>query len=430
MRRWLTVAVESDVAWPTSETRTFYCGHEFQLYPETEEFAPCVVAEYDDPVTMHQALARVGEFLSALSWTERRAIRDVDAIAGSRLLRLPHRPRQRVVTRALHTDFLPTNGDRNARLALALHRDGLNLRRASIPYAFLSFSKIINILHGSGPSQITWINDAVHKLSYSYEAQARAQQLRTEGKDIGEYLYGSGRCAVAHANREAANPDDPDDTYRLFLDLPLIQALAEYLIENELGVLSRQTIVLAHLYELYGFRSLLGEPLLDRICANAPVDKAEIPALPRISLRVRDHEPLATYTGMRPTVPLIQDGAVVLLLESPSGRLHAAVKLNFQAERMEFDPEDSVRIAGDDGSVQAIQTSLDQLHMLWWMILNGQLEIWDEDTQTLLGRSDPYVPVNVNAGLTIAHLTRGRDALLEEFVRRRGRTGSSPDQRA
>jgi hypothetical protein len=422
VKRWLTVAVDSGVAWPMADTRISFRGREFQLQAETDQFAACVVLEYDDSAaTMTEAVTFVEEFLSSVSWIERGSIRTGGMNSGSRLMRIGRGPKGRIVTRKFYGDHLPVSDDPKVRLALALHREGLNLVSASVPYAFLSFAKIINILHGTGSTQIAWINAAVPQLSFSYEAQERAQRLRQEGKDVGEYLYGSGRCAVAHAYSDAINPENPEDIYRLSLDLPLIKALSEYLIEHEFGVQSWQTIALAHKYELDGFRALFGEPLLERILSGERVEPAALPALPAISLRVRDHEGLVTFTRMRATTPAIEHSQVALPLESADGRLRTVVNLNFESERMEFDPEKSVRVASDDASVEVIEASLDQLHMLWWLALNGQLEIWDEDANVLMGRSDPYVPMNVNVGLTIENLTKARDALLAEIARRKRR---------
>ena len=58
--------------------------------------------------------------------------------------------------------------------------------------------------------------------------------------DIGEYLYASGRCAVAHAGTNpTVDPEDPEDMDRLCKDLPLIRAMAAHVIEKELNVKSR-----------------------------------------------------------------------------------------------------------------------------------------------------------------------------------------------
>jgi hypothetical protein len=69
------------------------------------------------------------------------------------------------------------------------------------------------------------------------EVNERVSQLTVSEKDVGSYLFVSGRCAVAHAfNDPVVDPDDPNDLFRLGADMPLAKALAEYLIEYEYGV--------------------------------------------------------------------------------------------------------------------------------------------------------------------------------------------------
>jgi len=54
--------------------------------------------------------------------------------------------------------------------------------------------------------------------------------------DVPRYLYASGRCAVAHAYADPlVDPDDISDLHRLSQDLYVIKAVAEHLIEVELG---------------------------------------------------------------------------------------------------------------------------------------------------------------------------------------------------
>ena len=104
------------------------------------------------------------------------------------------------------------------------------------PYKFLGYMKIVNVLHSKGQEQIAWINATLPTLQ-NEEAQRRIDELRTSDVDLGEYLYASGRCAVAHAYDDpVVDPDNPKDVLRLAADMPIARALAEYLIEHELNV--------------------------------------------------------------------------------------------------------------------------------------------------------------------------------------------------
>jgi len=50
-----------------------------------------------------------------------------------------------------------------------------------------------------------------------------------------DYLFRSGRCAIAHVkNDPIADPDNPEDRLRLNKDLPIVKGLARYAIESGL----------------------------------------------------------------------------------------------------------------------------------------------------------------------------------------------------
>jgi hypothetical protein len=67
-------------------------------------------------------------------------------------------------------------------------------------------------------------------------AKERLNQLAIE-PDIGNYMFVSGRCAIAHASQNpVVDPDNPNDLFRLSADMPVVRALAEHLIRQELGV--------------------------------------------------------------------------------------------------------------------------------------------------------------------------------------------------
>ncbi|MGD9788547.1 MAG: methylamine utilization protein MauJ [Sulfuricellaceae bacterium] len=65
----------------------------------------------------------------------------------------------------------------------------------------------------------------------------RIDALQKTESDIAQYLYESGRCAVAHAFSDPLiDPDDLIHLRRLSADLDIARALAEHLIKHELHV--------------------------------------------------------------------------------------------------------------------------------------------------------------------------------------------------
>jgi len=137
-------------------------------------------------------------------------------------------------------------------------------------------------LHRGPNPQKNWINKTVEVLE-DFEVKKRIADFKKSGVDIGRYLYESGRNAVAHAFSEPSvdpvNPDEPAHLARLSSDLPVIAALAEYLIEHEFGILSQRTVWRQHLYELDGFREIIGARLVERIKKKERIPPESLPKL-------------------------------------------------------------------------------------------------------------------------------------------------------
>ena len=138
-----------------------------------------------------------------------------------------------------HFLYLPDPSEPKAKLALALYREGLSVNL--MPYQFLGFFKVINILRDRGKDQKQWIRENLRHIT-DKNASTRIVAISTSGTDVAEYLYESGRCAVAHAfdQNNVVNPDDPADLIRLSEDLPVIRELARVAIEREFGVKSKR----------------------------------------------------------------------------------------------------------------------------------------------------------------------------------------------
>jgi hypothetical protein len=322
-----------------------------------------------------------------------------------------------VASPRFQVDYLPDPPNPRARLALALYREALGVN--SEPFRFLGFYKIINVLHGTGPGQRAWINGRVDSLE-DYRAKERAAQLRSEGRDIGGYLYESGRCAVAHAfDDPIVNPEDLQDTERLARDMPLVKALAEDVIENELGVQSQRTVYREHLYELEGFRALIGPMSVEELRRGMEVGQERLPRLPRLSIRVRNHEPLATFEAMHTEILEARNGGLVIRCVSDDGLVLGGLFLNFAAERLGFDPFEAL-VLRDDGSPNAAMHAVDVLILRRRLILNGQLEVWNSESGVVLGRCDPVLPVNVDIGATLENLDAQIERIRAEVQSRAG----------
>lgn len=421
---WLVVGLDSGVHWPTVETRVQYRGTEFILRPETDRFAPDVTMQYRGE--LQDALRVTRRFLSALAWVENGHLREMGVTGGTHPIHIGKGPMARMINPQFRVDYLPQPDDERAHLALALYREALNLN--SPPFQFLSFYKVINILHGNGAAQTAWINRATLNIE-DQVARQRLAEIQAQHEDVGGYLYASGRCAVAHAfDENVVDPDDPVDTIRLAKDLSVIKALAEYAIEVELGVQTQRTVWRQHLYELQGFRELLRPEVLAALREGREVATSALPAFPPLTLQLRDRPILRAFQAMRADVLEVSGGRLLLRCRSHDDRMTILLGLNFSAERLEFDPHHGVGM-DDDGSSEVLRHSLDHIAMLRGLLANGQLEVWDADTDRLLGRTDPYIPVNIDLRATDEHL-EAEERRIAAMLQERSADGESADSRA
>lgn len=343
----------------------------------------------------------INQFMSALSWTQGQGIREHIVSGGGHPVRVGKPPGNNVTTAHFTADYLPDPSDPKAKLALAMHREALTVN--SIPYKFLGFFKVINIGFNKGSAQIEWVRGVLPHLK-SYDAQKRIAELSKTKADVAEYLYASGRCAVAHAFGDpVVNPDDPDDETRLRKDLPVARALAEWFIEHHLGVQSKQTIWSEHLYELEGFKKLLGRDLVDRLKKRGPCNIEEVPRLPAMTIRLQGKEPFKHFRAMKPEVVAVAEGRVLLRCDSSAGRVQFSLTLDVAKERLRIEPETGIQILVPVDEI-ALEASLDHLRFLRELLCNGILEIWEADPERLLGRCDPYVASNIDLDGTLAKI--------------------------
>jgi hypothetical protein len=218
----------------------------------------------------------------------------------------------------------------------------------------LSFFKILNIVANNGPKQKAWINANVINFGSNnhakFEMTRRLTELKNSGvTDIGEYLYGSGRCAVAHAGTSpTVDPESPDDMERLSKDLPLTRAMAAHVIEKELKVKSRYAIWQEHLYELAGFEELLGPAMTGRLKAkDTTLTMNDVGLVHRMRIGIKNRHPYTALDNLSMRDAVITEGRIEFTLSSDDGLIEVDLVLNFPDERMIFDIDKGFRVADD-----------------------------------------------------------------------------------
>lgn len=392
VRGFLTMGLEGDAPWPSAETTFCYRNREITLRPETEDDSATISVAVSESSGPEEARQFVYEFLSALAWVNGRGVTETfSVVSGKGPMSLRER-KARLIGDAPRSEYVPAPDAPQAKLALALYREAVCANM--VTFQFLSFFKIINVVHAKKSDQVNWINTALPNIK-DYDARKRLAQISKHHPDVGDYLYVSGRCAVAHAfSTPVANPDNPKDTQRLLADLPLMKALAEHAIESELGVKTVSTIMREHLYELEGFRELFGPKLVSSLKSEDTVDAASIPIPNRLSLRLMGRPQYKAFEGLKADVPAAEDGTVVLRLHSDDDLMVALVRLHFRQERLTFDAMQDVAIRDDDSSTAA-RVLADYVRYQRDWLGNGVVEVWDPSRERRLGRSEVVVPRNV-----------------------------------
>ena len=65
--------------------------------------------------------------------------------------------------------------------------------------------------------------------------------------------------------------------------------------------------------------------------------------------------------------------------------------------------ESTTRYTNDDGTEVAARKAAQVMKFQLDYVLNGCLQVWDADTESLLGRCDAFIPTNIDLGATAKH---------------------------
>ncbi|HNS21368.1 MAG TPA: hypothetical protein PKH24_12775 [Sedimentisphaerales bacterium] len=388
LKGYRTVGIDTQIPWPAKEQVVTFRGREFQLLPGTDTLSRMIRVKTEEGFTREDADKLILELFSSLAWAKQAKAVPTYGNWCTAPLNIGKGPTGMIG--AGHFDYLPDPSDPKAKLALALYREGLSVNL--IPYQFLGFFKVINIIRNGGEGQKQWIRDNLQYVS-GKDILSRIEAIRARESDVANYFYVSGRCAVAHAfdQTNVVNPDDPAHLIRLSEDLPVIRELARVAVEREFGIKSERDFHHEHLYELGGFRSLFGDALVARIKAGEEVPPGDVPLPSVLSLRLRDRDRIGLFESMNATVVWVRNKCVCVRLESTCRRMEVFVRLHFGCESLVSDPLTDVQYH-DDGTPDAAKMMLQwaQLHR-WWFGGNGVIEFWDA-TGKQLARSQPYMP--------------------------------------
>lgn len=228
--------------WPMTETQVQFGGHILLLRPATSETSQSIHIMVKH-ISDEDALTLINQFLSVLTWCDDQPMENKYGWSGNPepvSVTLDARQVGSSIDFPFHRDL---EENPKTRLALALYREARTIN--SVPLAFLSYFKILNIFWKDKFRTINGVrsNEIVEEMRLILPslneslAKERLENLQKAKVSVANYLYESCRCAVAHANTSpVADPDDMHDIRRLSADIWIVKAIAEELITKNFGI--------------------------------------------------------------------------------------------------------------------------------------------------------------------------------------------------
>jgi hypothetical protein len=420
--QWICIGIQPTTTWPVRAQSLTFAGHQIWIVPLTEEDDPGVAMKLPEEMHQDDAEAILYRFLSVLSWRENCGI-VVAYRRGGGIVRMMGRKSE--FRGAVRDGFDFTEvicpEDEQPRIALALMREARSLNHHG--YAFLSYWRVLELAYPVKANLTAWMIATLPTLT-GHDVQLAIAGIGLQGfAEIQMHLYASSRCAVAHAaSTPIVNPDDPRDARRLYSELPIVRELAIRAIEERFGIDSRSTEFRKHLYELRGWKEVLGPERVANVLAGIAPQEGEMIDLPRINVRLRECSPYPPMEDMGPSLISIENSVVNLEYRTGDGMMAVRFSLNLADERLEFDISNGL-FGHDDGSVAAAEYRCETQRFIRDYLMNGELQVWNAETGVLLSRCDAFMPVNCmvnldgcNANIAAAQQeVKARKAALETY---------------
>jgi hypothetical protein len=392
---WIVANISTNSYWPIASQKVRWRGVDIWIMPITKGFYPAVALMVPPGKGRAECEELLMRFLSMLSWVEERGFMVEGGLGGGNLPRPMGRDKERgfAICDELDLSYFPDGvTDEKALLALGLMREGRGLNH--VGYAFLTFYRVLEVAFSTDKLRIAWISAAFANLA-GHGVKEALDGIKAQGiTDIGLHLFQSGRCAMAHANRKPiVDPDKPSDIRRLSSELPIVRALATRAIEEVFGVETRGTNFRKHLYELDGFKKILGPDILNHMQKGTAVGQTTL-EIPDVSVRIRRMDKYAPLEGLRCKRIGQNEKLLHMHFGSLQGDVEFAISLDFGAERIQFDIFRDIGVS-DTGTAESAERIHEVKRFEQDYFGNGQLYIVNSDTGETLGRKDAYIPMNM-----------------------------------
>lgn len=390
---WLVAAVETQIFWPETAQVFPYDGKDIILRPGDDKMVATIAfnfAKYG--MSREEARDLIFNFASALAWMEKASLEITSWAGGGHPINVMH-GRSRNVSRFLDPEMLEVPANEDQSTALALYREAISTRNPF--YAFLNFYKVIAYAHRDGKERGSWIRSALSDIT-GEPGFSRLSALKEEhGDKVDEYLVNEGRHAIAHAEKEIfVNPDKMIDHQRIVADLPLMRRLAEMSVERDHGFI---TDLYAKKYTdpIAGFRAMVGEPTIHKLLNGdfAPGDVLEVPN--QVTIVARKEGTIAVMPAMAYVQMGTWKNGISVVFCDVSQTVFVEIDLDFRENRLLLDPVEKITFAARRESIEQLDAEIVGHKFLMAVFCNGQVEVWDDDDDTMLGRAKAYMPMNM-----------------------------------
>jgi hypothetical protein len=239
--RFLNMAADNHVTWPSEPTLVKFDGYHFVLMPRTKDHVQSVHIDLtENRLDDSGATTVIRRFLSVMAWCDGNFATLGFGWSGNPVPVPVTKPELafRSTSHYIFDRKMPSTPE--AGRALALYREALNAEHNSlISYAVLSYYKIIELTQRDRGTTQKWFRDhfaharGIPHLKHSLE---NFDKLRG-AIEPHEYIYKSCRIAVAHAGKDSkSDPDDASELRRLHAAADIMQALARHCIEVDFKI--------------------------------------------------------------------------------------------------------------------------------------------------------------------------------------------------
>lgn len=237
-----------------------YCGVRFKLiqnnWRKEQDVLATILPDFHDANIQNKIYAIASEFLCALSWENNSRttigngwIRSCPNNQNLRKVKCQFFDFPRIafsgkhIGRGYDISSLPHIETDEQRTALHLFRDARSSNNN-----YLSFLFYWQILEVGGTNAIGWTDKIIRKRPPGLKLfRDDIQNLPNGATSVGNYLYGDCRCAIAHIRRKPGERklllDSASDTARIAVSTRIVKDLAEFYIENHLGLRKRLWLV-------------------------------------------------------------------------------------------------------------------------------------------------------------------------------------------